>query len=64
MEEKDRERKKLKAVEMAKIKDDDLKEAAEYWLEERVKKHKQQHANKVGKEAGIEKLNPANEKKD
>ena len=64
MKEKDRERKKLKAVDMAKIREEDLKEAEKYWDEERAKKHKQQHANKVVKEAGIKKLNPTNEKKD
>ena len=62
--ERDRKRKKLKAVEMVKIREEDLKEAEKYWEKERVKKCKQRHANKVVKEAGIEKLNPTNEKKD
>ena len=62
--ERDRKRKKLKAVEMVKIREEDLKEAEKYWEKERVKKGKQRHANKVVKEAGIEKLNPTNEKKD
>ena len=64
MKGKDRERKKLKAVDMAKIREEDLKEAEKYWDEERAKKRKQRHANKVVKEAGIKKLNPTNEKKD
>ena len=49
---------------MVKIREEDLKEAEKYWEKERVKKGKQRHANKVVKEAGIEKLNPTNEKKD
>ena len=64
MKEKNRERKKLKAVEMIKIREEDLKEAEKYWERERVKKHKQQHGNKIVTEAGIKKLNPTNEKKD
>ena len=64
MTEKDRERKKLKTVEVAKMREQNLEEAEKYWEKENVKKCKQQHANKVVKEAGIEKLNPTDEKKD
>ena len=48
---------------MAKIREEDLKEAEKYQKKERVKNHKQQYANEVVKETGIAKLNPTNEKK-
>ena len=64
MKEKDRKRKKLTAVEITKIREEGLKEAEKYWERERVKKNKQRHGNKIVTEAGIEKLNPTNEKKD
>ena len=57
MKEKERERKKLKAVKMAKIREEVPEEAEKYRVKERVKKHKQQHGNKVVKETGIKKLN-------
>ena len=57
MKEKERERKKLKALEIAKIREDVPEEAEKYREKERVKNHKQQHTNKVVKEAGIQKLN-------
>ena len=44
-------------MEMAKIREEDSEEAEKYREKEKVKKHKQQHAKKVVKEAGIEKLN-------
>ena len=57
MKQKERERKKLKAVEMAKIREEVLEKAEKYRAKERVRKCKQQHANKVVKETVIEKLN-------
>ena len=64
MKEKDREWRNLKAVEMAKIREEDtLKEAEKCYDKERVKKYKQRYANKIVKEAGVAKLNPTNEKK-
>ena len=47
MKEKERERKKLKAVEMAKIREEVPEEAEKYREKERVKKSKQQHADKI-----------------
>ena len=47
IKEKHRERQKLKAMEMAKIREEDSEEAEKYREKERVKKHKQQHAKKV-----------------
>ena len=41
MKKKDRERKKMKAVEMVKIRQEYLKEAEEYWENEMMKKRKQ-----------------------
>ena len=53
MKEKDRERKKMKAAEMVKIRQEYLKEAEEYWENEMMKKRKQWHANKVLKEVAL-----------
>ena len=57
MKEKKRERKKLKAVEMDKIREEVPEEAEKYREKERVKNHRQQHANKCMKETSINKLN-------
>ena len=56
MKENERERKKLKAVEITKLRDKVPEEAEKYREKERVKKCKQQHANEIVKEMGIEKL--------
>ena len=56
MKENEGERNKLKAVEIAKLRDKVPEEAEKYREKERVKKCKQQHANEIVKEMGIEKL--------